>query len=576
MTRSRSVFVRPIRVSRATATYGVHAYHTKVPAEAIVPYLEHYMRPGEVCLDPFAGSGMTGLAAALSGRRAILNDLSPAAVHIARNYTTACDPAALDASGQRLLDWAEPQIRPSYASSCPRCGGQATTEYVVWSDVRACPSCAGEVVVWDSLEEGGRVRDVSCGRCGADFDKNASQVVGERPVQVNLSCPNCRVRQSTSPRPEDMALTSRLRSQIPYWYPSAPFGSDWEMWRGGHRDLGISDVADFWSVRNLAALSVLFEGVRREPDDRLRDALLFAFTSMVNRASRRYQWNAKRPTNVLGGTLYIASLRYEFNVLSLFRRKLAAVTSYYRTVRLPTDAVRVIQGSATDLAQVPDASIDYVFADPPFGANIYYADASLLWESWLGAYTDRALEAVVSRRREGKGLSEYQELMARSFAEMRRCLRPEGIATIVFQNTDEAVWSAIQDAALDGGLRLLGASTLHKSQPSFKGIKASRDGDRTAASDVVLTFSDSAFHDALAVAGTVDPEEVVRNALREELHAASSSRLRSTAHLYAVAVSALLNSGLDTQGWTFDRVGGIAGSLTQGEHEQLELELGTR
>jgi len=36
-------------------------------------------------LDPIAGSGMTGLGAATVGRRAVLNDLSPAAVHIARN-----------------------------------------------------------------------------------------------------------------------------------------------------------------------------------------------------------------------------------------------------------------------------------------------------------------------------------------------------------------------------------------------------------------------------------------------------------------------------------------------------------
>jgi 16S rRNA G966 N2-methylase RsmD/DNA-directed RNA polymerase subunit RPC12/RpoP len=571
-----TILARPVRVSRATATYNVHAYHTKVPAEAIIPYLEHYTRRGDVCLDPFAGSGMTGVAAALSGRRAILNDLSPAAVHIARNYTTPCDPDALEVSSRRLLAWSEPQIQPLYAASCPTCGAQATTEYVVWSDLRACPHCSGEVLVWENHDQGGRVRDIRCPHCAAQFDKNAAKLTGERPVQVNLSCSNCRARQSFAPRAEDFALTLRSRSQVPFWYPDVSFGSDWEMWRGGHRDLGIVQVADFWSHRNLAALSVLFEGIGREPDQRLRSALMFAFTGILNRASRRYQWNAKRPTNVLGGTLYIASLRYEFNVLSLFRRKLAAVTKYYRTVRLPIGAVEVIQGSATDLASVPDASVDYCFADPPFGANIYYADASLLWESWLTDFTDRSLEAVVSRRREGKKLGDYQELMTRSFAEMRRCLKPEGFATIVFQNTDEAVWRAIQDAALDAGLRLLGASTLHKSQPSFKGIKAIQSGERVAASDVVLTLSGSSQHDALPVAASTDADVVVREALRQELHAASSARLRTTAHLYAVAMSSLLGAGLDTQGWSFDRVAVLANDLADAPIEQLELKLLTR
>lgn len=571
-----TILARPVRVSRATATYNVHAYHTKVPAEAIIPYLEHYTRQGDVCLDPFAGSGMTGVAAALSGRRAILNDLSPAAVHIARNYTTPCDADALEVSSRRLLSWAEPQIRPLYASPCPACGAEAITEYIVWSDLRACPHCSGEVSVWDNHEQGGRVRDLRCPICATQFDKNAAQVTGERPVQVNLSCFNCRARQSFRPRPEDVMLTMGSRSQVPFWYPDVSFGSDWEMWRGGHRDLGIVEVADFWSHRNLTALSVLFEGLRREPDQRLRSALLFAFTGIVNRASRRYQWNAKRPTNVLGGTLYVASLRYEFNVLSLFRRKLAAVTKYYRTVRLPSGTVDVIQGSATDLASVPDASVDYCFTDPPFGANIYYADASLLWESWLADFTDRSLEAVVSRRREGKHLGDYQELMTRSFAEIRRCLKPEGFATIVFQNTDEAVWLAIQNAALDAGLRLLGASTLHKAQPSFKGIKAVQSGERVAASDVVLTLSGSSHHDALPVAAATDADAVVREALRRELHAASSARLRSTAHLYAVAMSSLLSAGIDTQGWNFDRVAILAHDLGGAPSEQLDLELHTR
>jgi len=87
-----TAFVHPLRVSRPINAYAVHAYHTKVPAEAIAPYLEHYTRPGDLIIDPFAGSWMTGLAAALAGRRASLSDLAPAAVHIATNYTSPCDP----------------------------------------------------------------------------------------------------------------------------------------------------------------------------------------------------------------------------------------------------------------------------------------------------------------------------------------------------------------------------------------------------------------------------------------------------------------------------------------------------
>jgi len=573
---TEDTFVRPLRVSRATSSYAVHAYHTKVPAEAIAPYLEHYTRPGDLVLDPFAGSGMTGLAAALAGRRATLNDLSPAAVHIASNYTTPCDPQELALGVDRLLSWAEPQIQPLYEVPCPACDGPATTEYLVWSDLRRCPQCGDEVSVWDSRTSDAGVRQLTCPTCSNEFDKNQALVVGERPVSANLTCAACgRRRVVVDARPIDAERAGVDRAAIPYWYPDVPFGADWEMWRGGHRDLGITAVSDFWSPRNLAALSTLWHGIEAEPEARIKSALRFAFTAIVNRASRRYQWNAKRPTNVLGGTLYIASLRYEWNVLSLFHRKVRAVLAFYQTVQLPPGNVDVHQGSATDLSWLEDASVDYVFTDPPFGANIYYADSSLLWESWLGDLTDRAQEAVVSRRRDGKSVADYEALMAGAFAEMRRCLKPDGTITMVFQNTDDQVWDALRSAAQQTGLHIAGATTLHKSQPSFKGIKASQTGERVAATDVVMTLRPSS-RVKRAVTAPADADAVVTSALVRELDDSSVGRLRSPAHLYAVAVSALVDAGLPTEGWTFERVAAVADEVAAGLPGQLELGMGAR
>jgi len=545
-------FVAPRSVSRASGLFGAHSYHTKVPVEAIRPYVRHYTTPGAVVLDPFAGSGMTGIASALEGRQALLNDLSPAAVHIARNYTTPCDPLALRRAADRLLSWSLPQIEPLYAATCDSCGALARTEYTIWADLRACPKCKAEVNVWDSRDRAEGVGSLTCGSCGNQFQKTKAQVTGEVPVQVNLSCQSCRRSRIVRPPTRDDLALAHWAGDLPYWVPDVPFGPDRPMWRGGHRDLGITNVTDFWSRRNLFSLSVLWEGITREPDDRLRDALRFVFTAMLNRASRRYQWNSKRPTNVLSGTLYIASLRYEFNVLSLFTRKLRAALDLYGALRLPQGSVRVSEGSATDLSNVADASVDYCFTDPPFGANIYYADCSLLWESWLGRLTDRSLEAVVADRF-GKSIGDYQAILGGSLAEVARCLRKDGWVTMIFQNTDEKVWSALREAAVDAGFGLVLASTLHKSQPSFKGIKASQNGERIAASDVVLTLAKSR---QTAVTSFADADEVVTQAVRQELEAftAGSDRLRSTAHLYAVTVSALVGRGYDTSGWTFERL----------------------
>src|SRR5699024_8520243 len=97
---------------------------TKVPPEVIVRLLLHYTQPGDVVLDGFAGSGMTGVAAQLcatpnteidlelkkhgrapkwGARRAILNDLAPNATFLASGVTLPVDADAFDRASSRLL-----------------------------------------------------------------------------------------------------------------------------------------------------------------------------------------------------------------------------------------------------------------------------------------------------------------------------------------------------------------------------------------------------------------------------------------------------------------------------------------
>jgi hypothetical protein len=109
---SREPLTIDVSVGKTDPLYKAHSYHTKVPHLAIVPSILHYTEPGDIVLDGFGGSGMTGVAAQWCGsapsvyrheletewkkqgkaapqwgaRRVILNDLAPAATFIASNW----------------------------------------------------------------------------------------------------------------------------------------------------------------------------------------------------------------------------------------------------------------------------------------------------------------------------------------------------------------------------------------------------------------------------------------------------------------------------------------------------------
>lgn len=520
----------PTRASRSDAIYGTHAYHTKVPPAVAAMYIERHCPVGGTVLDPFCGSGMTGVGAALAGRQARLSDLSPAAVHIARNYCTPCDPAAFRDAVERVLAQVGTEVEAMYLTDHE--GQKATVEHVVWSDVRRCPKCGAETCLWDVRDKG--LRALTCETCGHEAQKAQFAWVGESAVQTSLATGG----RSRTVRP---ALEADLRPGITTtrWAPRGVFNADRPMWRKQHADMGIETVADFFSPRNLAALAALWAAASEEPDARLRSALRFSITAIVNRASRRYQWNAKRPTNVLSGTLYISSLRYEWNVMSLWRRKVSAVTKMFTALPLTEGAVQVRQQSATAL-DLPDESIDYCFCDPPFGAHIVYSDASLLWESWLDDLTDRSQEAiVVSTGDQAKTVDQYGSLMERSFREIARVLKPEARATVVFQATDLDVWKAVTDAAQAAGLHLATVSTLDKGQPSFKQIKGRVEGERVAQSDVVMTFEKC---DQVGAPSAIDPREIVN---REIEAARAAGEGVSVGHVFTEVAAEQLRSGAE-------------------------------
>ncbi|RMF46051.1 MAG: DUF1156 domain-containing protein, partial [Bacteroidetes bacterium] len=127
----------------------------------------------------------------------------------------------------------------------------------------------------------------------------------------------------------------------------------------------------------------------------------------------------------------------------------------------------VVRGSATALPW-PDASFDAVVTDPPYYDNVPYADISDFFYVWLKRTighlypehfategTPKKQEAVADAVRHGgskeKARAAYEQMMAQSFAEANRVLKPGGQMVVVYAHKTTLGWATLVDALRQAG-----------------------------------------------------------------------------------------------------------------------------
>jgi len=459
-----------------TYVYDAHTYHTKVPPKAIVQLIEHYTEPGALILDPFCGSGMTGVAALRTGRHPILVDLSPAATFIAMNFLTPTDSHRYMDAVDRILASLSDEELHLYGTHCRSCQKLVPAEYMVWSYGLICPFCSKEFLLWDvarderkNVRESRIKKEFDCPYCGKHLYKRKLQRTKIYPVQVGYRCCNSQLQESKAiPSQYDLDLLNAIdRADIPeeLWYPKAGFRDGVNTRQAiGH---GLTSVDSLYTKRNLWAVARLWNIACRWPDEDIATKLMFTVTSLYQRVTRLSEFR------FWGGSGNIANYNVpmifnEQNVFKVFHRKAKTICNYLETCALNRDIPFCISTqSATNLSSIPDNSIDYVFTDPPFGGNINYSEMNYLWEAWLGVFTDTENEAIVNSVL-GKTLSDYRELLTGALMEISRVLKTGRWLTLAFHNSSSKVWGAIQAALSDNGFNIAKVQTLDKRHGTFK------------------------------------------------------------------------------------------------------------
>jgi DNA modification methylase len=459
----------------------------------------------------------------LGKRHCIINDLSPAATFIASNYnstkkahiskqtindieivlkekyqwmfSTINDASEID-EAIRLLkknNYTELSQLPSFSA----------VNYIVWSDIFICPSCTSEVNFFEQavkLGQGIVLTDFECDRCGAwlskspkpkkdltdvrpssykverawdrfyDIDLNESvKIYKQLPVLVNSAYKGKKFRRPVNAF--DKELIKHIKEiKIPYQIPKD------KMPKGDKTNdpfaVGIKYSSQFYTKRNLYILSAFWSALPRNEK--------WAATSFLARnltKCNRFVVNSHNPNGringPLTGTLYMPSEMVEQSIFGLISDKQLSASWDGSENLISTSSI-----TNMDLRN----QVDYIFIDPPFGANIMYSELSFLWESWLGVSTNKNLEAIENKS-QSKSIDDYRKLMLKSFIACNKLLKPGRWITVEFSNTKASIWNSIQTSLTESGFIIANVSALDK---KHGGIKAMTNATNVK-QDLVIT-----------------------------------------------------------------------------------------
>ena len=445
-TYQREPFAADVSSGKSDPLYNAHAYPTKVPPDAIRPLLEHYVQPNNIVLDPFSGTGMTGIALnRCQNLVGVLQDLSPTATHIAASLDATVSPELFEYSASELLKTIYQEYGWMYETEIN--SKVSNVRYFIWSDIYLCDSCDTPIRIWDiegKASVGGLKTKIPCPSCDAMISKQTMAPLTETVFDPLLGHPIERIKSEpvlkvvvrgnrSQKTPVDQFDKETLAKIYSTDFPTnAPiekmlFKDDaWgDQWRSSYH-LGVTHLHHFFTYRNFLILCALWHEISQVVDSGLRRMLRFWFTASMSRMTRlnRFMAQHNRHVGPLAGTLFIGPIQAEISPFYFFENKIRDLSSAFSKNDHKSTKRSIISTSSSSIIDAPDNSVDMIFTDPPFGENLMYSELNFIIEGWLRVYTNQKEEAVISVTQE-KTLSDYQALMEEVFVECYRALNRE-------------------------------------------------------------------------------------------------------------------------------------------------------
>lgn len=419
--------------------FGCMAYFTRQSWDIVAHNIKNFTGKGDIVFDPFGGTGVTAIEAMINNRLGIHTDLNPLSIFMTKALTSKVDLGDLYDLGEEILSEFE-KLKPKNEKEAK----------AILKNAKYFPNAIDK-----------------------EFGETASVKKQEEILWI----------------PKDEEL---------------PKGSD------------VDSVLKLFSPIQLSELAILRKLIIRKTTKKreMRYSLLLAFYNTITMCNLTYHETWQRPGK--GGSCGIYNYyRYRiapkptlFDTADIFKGKLQRVfkgkqeldyspyfyDSYFEplsetiknfkgsmisqrddlnnvgTKENAINGEKFFQADATNLKEIKDKSIDYIYTDPPYGAKIPYLDLSAMWNAWLDFPVDKSLKEkeCIEKGSLNKSRDEYYTLMKESLKEMYRVLKFNRWLSFVFQHQDPKLWQLLVDAAEEVGFEYAGSVRQNNGQTTFK------------------------------------------------------------------------------------------------------------
>lgn len=446
---------------KTLSVHRVIKFWARKPVELYLKEIEK----AKLVLDPFSGSGTSGIATMMKEGSAILADINPVAVfiswsllnkHILREKVLK--------EFQELCSELEKEAYVFFIN-----GQRRVLRYAVWVTEFQCPQCGS----WIDPRKSRYNRKLKCNYCGTQFHPLISADRRDKVVALFFE------KDST----EDQQLIKEYQENertfnATSWYPKGEFKyEEIEKEFEEHPGILAPKLEDLFTRRNLYVASKLYEAIEDfwAEDEDQGDLLKLAFIAALSQATKMIPHTDSSGPSWKLPRYWIPYIREERNFCRSFLCRLTLVrnfkNSWARIARnydisacfdfnslpkLPLKIKRRILILRCDARDLLDLNIraDVIVMDPPHYDEIHYFELLYFWQKWLeGRYRDPRFSDYSFWRHEidvnrvvGRKLSDYLSSIVLLVNKSKKLVRKEGRIVLILHNRSSRAFSRTIDA----------------------------------------------------------------------------------------------------------------------------------